>query len=446
MGLLNLARQLPKGIRVPEPAITDSIDGSGSWWGPTFNQLPWSSDGSVDPIYMNSWGDAEAAAMSIPAAWRAMNLIAGTIAQMPLVTYDRIPLREAKTVQAAYRGRVSDLELQVVQNPWPMVTYYNWMFMVVVSVVLRGNFYGVLSDYDPATGWPRQIIPVAHDDITLEVKDGIPWYHVDGMDRWLRYDEVFHVRGFMTPGMLKGIGVIEAHRGGLTSIRGLMDFGTGAYMSGGVPPVIMTIDKPEITEAEAEYLQSRWVSRHTVRDRRPAVVPKIVDIKTVGLSMQDAEYLQSRQFSVAEIAWMFNLDPEDLSAGFGESGGNMRYMNNESRTRDRLIFSLNCWINRIEESFSYLIPGDHFVKMYTDELLRADTATRMKNYAIGLANGIYTVNEVRAMEGLGPLPGGDIINPRATAQTAFPEFNHDDEPDEETAATNGAAARDKVPA
>jgi hypothetical protein len=84
--------------------------------------------------------------------------------------------------------------------------------------------------------------------------------------------------------------------------------------------------------------------------------------------------------------------------------------------------------------------------MYTDELLRADTATRMKNYAIGLANGIYTVNEVRAMEGLGPLPGGDIINPRATAQTAFPEFNHDDEPDEETAATNGAAARDKVPA
>ena len=38
-----------------------------------------------------------------------------------------------------------------------------------------------------------------------------------------------------------------------------------------------------------------------------------MEVEKIGLSMQDAEYLQSRMFNVAEIAFMFNLSPEDLS-------------------------------------------------------------------------------------------------------------------------------------
>jgi phage portal protein BeeE len=75
-----------------------------------------------------------------------------------------------------------------------------------------------------------------------------------------------------------------------------------------------------------------------------------------------------------------------------------------------MIFSLACWINRIEEAITMYVPGGFTVKLNSDELLRADTATRMKNYEIGLRNKIYTINEVRAMEGLPPIEGGDDLN------------------------------------
>src|SRR5215510_11662593 len=288
MGLANLLRSTtPRGTREPEQPPWPAMNMP--WWGPW--TLPWSSDGSVNPTMIGTYGDATSATLAIPAAWRATNLIAGFVAQMGLRCLDGDP------PQHIDQGR------QLLNNPWPMITYFDWMFGAVASIVLRGNFYAVKADYDESTGNPRQYIPVSVDDVTVNFDQGELTYDIVGMDRSLRWNQVFHARGFMLPGMLTGVGVIEAHRNGLFQVRELMDYGAGAYGSGGVPPVVMRVDKPELAEGEAEYLQSRWVQRHTVRDRRPAVIPKIVEIEKVGLSMEDAEYLKSRQFSIAEIAY-----------------------------------------------------------------------------------------------------------------------------------------------
>jgi HK97 family phage portal protein len=396
MGLGTLIRAMPKGTREPEQAPWNSL--GQPWWGP-WNQLPWASDGSVDPTVVNTWGDAVASTLAIPAAWRAINLIAGFVAQMGLVEMNGTP------------PTVTDDDNQLLDNPWPMIGYYNWMFGCCANIVLRGNFYAVKADRDPSTGLPRQYIPLSHDDVTVTFEDGFLEYTVNGLDRRLQWDEMFHVRGFMLPGMLTGIGVVEAHRSGLTSMRQLMDYGTGAYASGAVPPVVMRVDKPELTEQEAEYLQRRWVQRHGAQDRRPAVIPKIVELEKVGLSMQDAEYLQSRQFSIAEMAYMFNLDPNDLSAGFGANTGRMEYQNMESKTRDRMIYSLQRWMSPIEQAFGNDMPGNSHARFNAAELFRADTKSRMEMYAIALDNNIYTLDEVRRMEYLEPLKPSEIKPP-----------------------------------
>lgn len=405
MGLGQLIRaSMPRGTREPEPAPWPTQ--FGPWWGP-WTSLPYSSDGSIAPQYSTTWADATSATLAIPAASRATNLIAGFVAQMGLRCLDGDP------PQHINQGR------QLLNNPWPMITYFDWMFGVAASIVLRGNYYAVKADYDEGTGLPRQYIPVAVDDVTVNFEKGVLTYDIVGMDRTLQWHEVFHVRGFMLPGMLTGVGVIEMHRNGLFQIRELMDFGAGAYGSGGVPPVVMRVDKPEITEAEAEYLQSRWVQRHTPRDRRPAVVPKIIEIEKVGLSMEDAEYLQSRQFSIAEIAYMFNLDPEDLSAGFGSGSGRIEYQNIESKMRDRLIFSLNPWMNRIEQAYSFDLPGNCYAKFNTADLFRGDSLQRMQMYEIALRTGIYTLEEVRILEHM-PVEEYDLEGMNTHHEIAWP--------------------------
>jgi HK97 family phage portal protein len=384
MGLANLLRStIPRGTR--DPAKPPWPAQHGPWWGP-WSSLPWASDGSVQPSQATTYGDAEAATLAIPAAWRATNLIAGFIAQMPLVAMDDNP------------PTAMDASLQLLNDPWPAISYYNWMFGCAASVVLRGNFYAVKADYDEATANPRQLIPISNDDVTVNYDKGVLTYDIVGVDRPLSWLEVFHVRGFMLPGMLTGVGVIEAHRAGLAATRQLMDYGSGAYASGGVPPVVMRVDKPELSEQEAEYLQSRWVQRHGAHDRRPAVIPKIVEIEKVGLSMQDAEYLESRQFSIAEIAYMFNLDPEDLSASLRNRSGRIEYQNIEAKMRDRLIFSLQMWMSRIEQAFRMDLAGSKYARFNTNELFRADSLTRMRTYDLALKNKIYTLEEVRVME------------------------------------------------
>lgn len=391
MGLAKLARSSvsPRGTREPGPQITPTLNGS--WWGP-WQSLPWSSDGALQPAVVNTYGDAVASTLAIPACWRATNLIAGFIAQMPIQVMEGTPPKPSEDRQ------------QLLTDPWPLIGYYNWMFGVAASIILRGNYYAVKADYDPSTGNPRQYIPVSIDDVTCDLDDGYVMYTINGLDRKLEWSEMLHIRGFMLPGMLTGIGVIEAHRQSLTATRLLMDYGAGAYAGGGVPPVVMRVDKPELSEQEAEYLQSRWVARHSAMDRRPAVIPKIVELEKVGLSMQDAEYLQSRQFSIAEIAYMFNLDPDDLNAGFGSHSGRIEYQNMEAKTRDRMIYSLQRWMSPIEQAFSFDLPGTSFARFSTQELFRADTKSRMEMYAIALTNGIYTLDEVREMENLEPLP------------------------------------------
>lgn len=382
-GLGQLMRStIPRGTREPEPAPWPA-QGT-PWWGPW--TLPWASDGSANPTMIGTYADATSATLAIPAAWRATNLIAGFVAQMGLVSLDGDPPRHID------QGR------QLLNNPWPLISYFDWMFGVAASIVLRGNFYAVKADYDQSTGNPRQYIPVSVDDVTVNFENGVLTYDVVGIDRPLHWNQMFHVRGFMLPGMLTGVGVIEAHRTGLFQTRELMDFGSGAYGSGGVPPVVITVDKPELAEGEAEYLQSRWVMRHSAKDRRPAVVPKIVSIEKVGLSMDDAEYLESRKFSIAEIAYMFNLDPSDLGASFSSNGGRIEYSNIEARMRDRLVFSLAPWMNRIEQAYNMDLPGNCHVKFQTADLFRADSLTRMQTYEIAIRNDIMTPEEVRIAE------------------------------------------------
>jgi len=95
---------------------------------------------------------------------------------------------------------------------------------------------------------------------------------------------------------------------------------------------------------------------------------------------------------------MFNLDPEDLSASLRNRSGRIEYQNIEAKMRDRLIFSLQCWMSRIEQAFRHDLPGTVHARFDTTELFRADSLNRMRTYDLALRNKVYTLEEVRVME------------------------------------------------
>jgi HK97 family phage portal protein len=411
MGFGSIARALPRGTRYPEPTLNENRHRT--WMGGGFALT---ADGQL--IESPGWGVEDELVLGIPAAWRAMNLIAGFISQLALRVYD----------DTVPNQLINPLP-QVVKRPWPLLTYSDWMFAAVTSVVLRGNLIAVKADYDPASGMPRQLLPVHPDDVTMEMDDGYPWYNIVGMDRWMSWNEIFHARGYLSPGSLWGVGVIEAHRRGLRYSRTLADFGQQAYSNGGVPPVVIKVNKPELSDTEAAYIQGRWVARHASGNRQPAVIPQIMDVEKIGLSMQDAEYLQSRMFNVAEIAYMFNLAPEDLSASLVGSNSSLTYSNLDQKTRDRLLYTMQPIMVRIEQTYGDVLPGAQTARFTAEETMRMSFKERMDAYKVARETGVYTLDELRAMERQPPLPAGyaDPMMPKTIEATPPQNPREDDE-------------------
>ena len=53
--------------------------------------------------------------------------------------------------------------------------------------------------------------------------------------------------------------------------------------------------------------------------------------------------------------------------------------------------------------------SDVYIRYNVDSLLRGDFKTRMEAHATSIQNGIRTPNEVRALEDMLPLAGGDDL-------------------------------------
>jgi HK97 family phage portal protein len=88
----------------------------------------------------------------------------------------------------------------------------------------------------------------------------------------------------------------------------------------------------------------------------------------------------------------------------GVPGDSSTYANVESRMIELRTFTLLPWIRRIEACLDAQFPAGTEVKINTDSMLRADTATRYSAYTAALAGGWMTVDEIRALEDRPPLP------------------------------------------
>ena len=97
------------------------------------------------------------------------------------------------------------------------------------------------------------------------------------------------------------------------------------------------------------------------------------------------------------------------------------------------------WLVRLERAFSALLPKPQYMKFNVDAITRADLLTRYQAHRIALGPNVpfETVNEVRDLEEMPPVPGGDTI-PTPPAPTTMP-FPTDGNPNGNQPATVGAA-------
>jgi HK97 family phage portal protein len=328
------------------------------------------------------------AALRHNAVWACVRLLADTVSTLPIDVYRRGEREPIATPP-------------ILVEPAAGQPIHEWLYSLMVSLLLRGNAYGVITARQGATMLPAQTELIHPDKVGVLVNDdGQVLYRILG--RVVDRADVFHAKAFTMPGAVAGLSPVEYARqaiglGVAAEKYGARFFGDDCTPSG----LLTTADR--LTVDQVRELAERWNDAHR-NTRTPAVLSGDLKFSPISVSPEESQFLETAKFNLAQICRVYGVPVEMVS---GESGNSLTYANVEGRLLDFLKFSLNPWLVRLENALGRLLPSRQFVKFNTGGLLKADTATRYAAHKIALDAGFMTVNEVRELEDRPPLPGGD---------------------------------------
>jgi phage portal protein BeeE len=158
---------------------------------------------------------------------------------------------------------------------------------------------------------------------------------------------------------------------------------------------------------------SRYSDRNFFYDRVTSVEP-LPPGPTIGVEIEDVHTHitgglvthNTREFQVVDVARWFRVPPHmigtvDRSTSWGTGI--------EQMSVGFVAFTLMPWLTRWEQKIQQrlLTNGSYFARHQVQALMRGDTATRFAAYAIGRQWGFLSVNDIRALEDMNPVEGGD---------------------------------------
>ena len=364
-----------------------------------------------DTFAENGASDDGASVMGLSAAWACVNLLMGTIGSLPLMVYS--------TTAAGGREVAKDhwLYRLLHDSPNSLQTAVDFWEFMAGSIELEGN------------GFARKVKNGGRVVSLVPVPPRLPVVRMLGNGRlgyrWseggqsfdLTSDDVLHIRG---PGG-NPLGGMSALSFGAKTFGLAMSINRAAaatFRNGLRPSVLISFKEWLGKERRDEiYAAIQQKYQGDLNAGRPFIAEGGQTVSTLTMNPEDAQMLESRGFSVEEICRFFGVPP--FMVGHTEKSTSWG-TGIEQQTLGFVKFTLRRRLKRIEQAIEkqLLTAEDRaagiVVEFSLEGLLRGDSAGRAGFYQSALTNGWMTINEVRQLENLPPVDGGDL--PRMQSQ------------------------------
>lgn len=342
---------------------------------------------------------SEKSSLSMAVVYRCTALISSVAAALPLRTY---------------RSGTKDLvPSQLLADPHPDYTSYELWRLSYVHRCLWGNSY--LQKQRDSVGRVKALWPMSPDRMAVgkvAPSDANPSGKVfqytddNGKRIPLTAREVLHIPGLGYDGITgvspirmaaQAIGIGQAAEAYSAKL-----FGSGNLLSG----ILQT--EQRINQVDAERLQARWRSMvgGLSRAHDVAVLDSGAKFQSLTMPAADAEMLKSREFQVTEIARFYGVPPfltqEQHRATSWGTGL-------EQQAIGWVKFDLHAqWLAPTEQRISKELTLTNVdVKYDIDRLMRGDSTARAAFYNIMRQTGAFSANDIRDMENMPPVSGGD---------------------------------------
>lgn len=190
----------------------------------------------------------------------------------------------------------------------------------------------------------------------------------------------------------------------------IQDYTSGTFRSG-VPAGYLKVTSPDMTQPKADQLKANWLRNHGGDRRSIAVLNATTEFVPLNLSPVDAALAEVGRLNIAEIAFAFGLDPNTLSVSLAQA---MTYTNLRDAWLNHRDFGLAPWVAAVQDTLTALTPNGQTVLVDLDGFANPNRQDRYNAYKTGIDAGIITVDEVRKLEGLPPMPESE--KPRTPPQ------------------------------
>lgn len=360
----------------------------------------------------------EVSAMRVSAVYACVARIAGTIASLPLPIYER-------TYLGRQRAGTTPLWWLLNEQPhraWTAASFWEW---VIRANCFRGD--ALIEIQRNAGGQPSGFQPLHPDRVQIETVAGELHYYVQptgGKPYGLHQDDVLHIPNLGFDGERSPSVIQHAAKQAIGVALAADDFSGKLYANGAMPKHLFRLDGKPDTDQIAE-LQRVYAERYTGSGQigKPMVLPKSIEMEQLSLNAVDAELLESRRFQVIDIARAFGVPPHLIGATETSTSWGTGI---EQQTIGFIKFTIQPYLNRIEQELNRKLwpnTGRWFCEFATAGLERGDYKSRNEGYRIALGRagepGWMSVNEVRKLENLPPIEGGDALwKPDQTAPAA----------------------------
>jgi len=239
----------------------------------------------------------------------------------------------------------------------------------------------------------------------------LPYYRISGGEA-VPIRMIHHVRWFSTNHYV-GLSPIEVHAESLGLAQAVRQY-TGKSFANGVT-VSGVIERPREAPAikdqgSIDKIVDQWGQKFGGMDnaKKVALLQEGMTFKPVSMNNVDAEVLGILKTTGADIARIYKI-PLPMVNELDKSN----YNTLEQLMIQFVVFALLPWVKRHEQSMmrDFLLPADrrgYFIEFNLSGLLRGDQKSRYEAYAIGRQWGWLSVNDIRRLENMPPVPGGDI--------------------------------------
>lgn len=298
------------------------------------------------------------------------------------------------------------------ESPYPGLTWFEWLWMVMESLLVTGNaFLQVTGRATPGKGEelgrPTALMPLHPDVLKIDLEESRtykgwlnPVYRING--KRVPSHDIVHIRRFATAGAELSMSPVQKAAAAIGLALAAERFGLRYFLDSASPSSVLETDLP-LDDDATRRLQKQWISSHAGR-RRPAILSGGVKWRPIAISPNESQFLETRAHQRGEIAMLFRIPPHMV----GDTTKSTSWGTGiEQLSIGFVKFTLKPWLTCIEQALSALLPRGQFLKFNIDGLLRGDVKSRWEAYRIGRDSGVYSVNDIRAFEDLPPVENGD---------------------------------------